>query len=289
MTRLFRSQALQDEFDLYGFVRLPLLSASQVDTLTEGYKTLAEAHRNIGLPFTTTSHSNDHELIGAADDMIARILGPEMDKVLLNYRLLFGNFLIKQSGPKSATPLHQDTSFVDESRYSSISVWVSLVDTDQQNGCMRFIRGSHHFRHLLRPTHSYAWPFDGVREELTGLLEDFPSQRGEAFIFHHGIIHASYANMTASPRVAAVMAAYPGEADLLMYFADEKDSNTVSKYKMTKDAYLRFVKGTPPAADLTEKLQADYSPVTPAQLRDMVIARSGYTSDYYSPAAVADH
>lgn len=287
MSRLFRSPALQDEFDSNGFVRLQLLSAAQVDELTAGYQTLAEAHKNIGLPFTTTSHSNDHELIRAADEMIASVFAPEMDRVLLDYQLLFGNFLIKQSGPDSATPLHQDTSFVDETIYSSISVWTSLVDTDQHNGCMRFIRGSHRFRHLLRPTHGYAWPFESVRAELSELVEDFPSQRGEAFIFHHGVIHGSYANLTGSPRVAAVLAAYPKEADLLMYFADEKDNNKINRFNMTKEAYLRFIKGEPPAADLAGSSCADYSPVTAAELREMIASTA--VSGYCSPFASAHH
>ncbi len=289
MSRLFISPDLQEEFDRHGFVRLRLFTAAQIDQLVAGYETLAEAHQNIGLPFTTTSHSNDHELIRAADDMIASVFAPEMDKVLLDYKLLFGNFLIKHPGADSATPLHQDTSFVDETLHSSISVWTSLVDTDQHNGCMRFIRGSHRFRHLLRPTHGYAWPFESVREELSALLEDFPSQKGEAFIFHHGVIHASYPNLTPQSRVAAVMAAYPQEANLLMYFADSQDSSLIRRFDMTKEAYLRFIKGEPPATGLVETTRADFSPVTAPDLQQMLAARASFTPAHYSPAASADH
>ena len=275
MKQLFKTQHLQGEFDKNGFVRVPLLSSAQTDELTELYKTIEAEHDQIGLPFTTTSHSNDHRLIQKADEAIASVFAAEMDRYLCDYNLLFGNFLIKQSGPESATPLHQDTSFVDESRFSSISVWVSLQDTDQRNGCMRFIKGSHKFRHILRPTHAYPWPFDAVRGRLEELLEDYPSQRGEAFIFHHGVIHASYPNQTDTPRVAAVMAAYPTDADLLMYFLENGSTSSVQKYKMTKEAYLHFIKGEPPAAgDLIETETFDYRPVTPDELRAMLPPRS---------------
>lgn len=267
---IFRAQELQHEFDRNGFVRLPLLTDEQVDALQRSYDTLAAAHERIGLPFTTTSHSNDHELIRQADQYIADVMAPEMDRVLCDYQRLFGNFLIKQTGSESATPLHQDTTFVDEDRYRSISVWVSLVDTDRTNGCMRFVRGSHLFTRFLRPTHGYAWPYEPVRAELEAMLEDYPSRRGEAFIFDHAVIHASHPNLTGQPRVAAVMAAYPQEADLLMYYA-QSDPQQLGRYIMSREAYLRFVKGEAPQATLAAIVPADHSPVTAAALRRMTV------------------
>ena len=270
MKPLFKIQELQEEFDKNGFVRVPLLTAAQVDELMLLYKTTETEHKKIGLPFTTTSHSNDSDLIRKADTQIAGVFSPEMNKYLCDYKLLFGNFLIKQPGLNSVTPLHQDTSFVDEKKFSSISIWVSLQDTDPENGCMRFIKGSHKFKHILRPTHDYSWPFEGIRDQLEKLLEDYPSQKGEAFIFHHGIIHASYPNLTDMPRIAAVMAAYHDDAQLLMYFLDKDSSSSVQKYKMTKDAYLHFIKGEPPAiGELIETEFFDYKQITPAEFGKM--------------------
>ena len=275
MKQLFKTQHLQDEFDKNGFVRVHLLTAAQTDDLLLRYRAIEAEHDQIGLPFTTTSHSNDHQLIQKADEAIAAVFAAEMDKYLCDYKLLFGNFLIKQSGPQSVTPLHQDTSFVDESRFSSISVWVSLQDTDQRNGCMRFIKGSHKFKHILRPTHAYPWPFEEVKAQLEAQLTDYPSGRGEAFIFDHRVIHASYPNLTDTPRVAAVMAAYPSDTDLLMYFLEKGSTNSVQRYRMTKEAYLHFIKGEPPGAgDLIGTETFDYRPVTPDELRAMLPPRS---------------
>ena len=164
---------------------------------------------------------------------------------------------------------------MDERRYSSISVWVSLQDTDQRNGCMRFVKGSHKFKYILRPTHAYPWPFENVMGQLEQQLTDYPSRRGEAFIFDHRVIHASYPNLTQTPRVAAVMAAYPSDAELLMYFFEKGSTNTVQRYKMTKEAYLHFIKGEPPAAgDLMETEIFDYRPVTLHELCAMLPVKS---------------
>jgi ectoine hydroxylase-related dioxygenase (phytanoyl-CoA dioxygenase family) len=271
MPPLFHSTNLQEEFEENGFVHIPFLSSAEVARLLDLYKNVEQEHKQVGLPFTTTSHSNNDELIRKSDEFIAEVFKPELDKILRDYKLLFGNFLVKNPGPGSVTPLHQDTTFVEENKYASISVWVSLHDTDKHNGCMRFVKGSHKYKFTLRPTHSYPWPFEGVRVQLENLLEDYPSQKGEAFIFHHGVIHASYTNITNQPRVAAVMAAYPAEADLLMLFAAKENPDLLNKYKMTREAYLHFIKGEPPAmGQLLGTVKFDRHHITVQEFESMI-------------------
>lgn len=270
MLPLFTSPVLQEEFDKNGFVHVPFLSEEQVDTLMEAYKSMEAEHKAIGIPFITSSHSNDYQLIQRVDEAITAVFKPEMDKLLQNYNLLFGNFLIKQPSPESKTPLHQDTSFVDETKYASISVWVALTDTTPENGCMRFVKGSHKFRHTIRPSHNYPWYYEDVLDTLETMLVDYPSKKGEAFIFHHGLIHASYANATSTPRVAAILAAYPTNADLLMYFQQPDYPEMMQHYAMTKDAFLHFIKGAPPhlgSLICTEK--TNYFKVTEKELKQI--------------------
>jgi hypothetical protein len=281
MKPLFKTQKLQDEFDKNGFVRVPLLTHAQADNLLRLYKTIESEHQKIGLPFTTTSHSNNHELIRKADTQIAGIFAPELDKLLCDYELLFGNYLVKQPGADSGTPLHQDTTFVDETKFPSVSIWVSLQNTDKRNGCMRFIKGSHKFKFILRPTHAYPWPFEELKTRLEQHLTDYPSGKGEAFIFHHAIIHASYPNLTTVPRIAAVIAAYPKSAELLLLFPSGKSSTSLDKYKMTKEAYLHFIKGQPPAmGEFLESVYSDFEAVTPEEFNAMVPVSSSFRKKF---------
>lgn len=271
MHALFKSTALQAEFDQNGFVRVPFLSEAQTNELLQQYETLQQAHYQIGIPFITTSHSNNPDLIAKADAMIAHYFTPLMDELLTGYERLFGNFLIKQPSANSVTPLHQDTVFVDETQYASISVWVSLHHTTKQNGCMRFVKGSHKFLHTHRPAHQYPWAFENVKPELEKLLVDYPAKKGEAFIFHHGVIHASYANQTGSPRVAAIMAAYPKGAQLLMQFQNPADAGTMQTYAMTRDAFIHYVKGAPPhLGKLIKEEPVNYGQLTAMEFNAML-------------------
>jgi hypothetical protein len=146
---------------------------------------------------------------------------------------------------------------------------------------MRFVKGSHKFKFILRPTHAYPWPFEGLKNRLEKHLTDYPSKKGEAFIFHHAVIHASYPNLTSSPRIAAVIAAYPKNAELLLLFPSKECSTLLEKYKMTKEAYLHFIKGEPPAlGEFLEFVHFNFTAVTPEEFDSMVSGSSSFRQKF---------
>jgi hypothetical protein len=247
MRSLFLSPQLQKTFEEDGFVKVPLLSNAEVAELLRAYEEVALAHEKINIPYITTSHSNNAELISHVDTVLQKVIAPAISRVLVNYKLLFGNYLIKMPVADSETLPHQDITFVDEAKFASVNIWIALQDTNEKNGCMYFLRGSHALMPTLRPTHSYPWAYENVKEDIKEYADAYPAKAGEAFIFHHAVVHGSFSNNSAQPRVAAVIAAYHSEAPLLHFYLPEGEQQRVQKYSMTKEAFLHFKKGTPPA------------------------------------------
>lgn len=247
MKPLFQSIDLQKEFEQNGFVKIPLLTPKEVQQLVDDYNTVAAEHEAIGIPYITTSHSNNSALIAKVDSFLQHILAPAIERHLTNHKLLFGNFLVKMPMEGSETSPHQDITFVDENEYVSVNIWVALQDIDENNGAMYFFPGSHLLIPTIRPTHSYPWAYEHVSSEIKKHVVSFPAKAGDAFIFHHGVVHGSSANIADKARLAAVMAAYHADAQLLHYYLPDGKGNTVQKYSMTKDAFLSFVKNNPPA------------------------------------------
>ncbi len=245
-TKFFQSDDLQQQFSEDGFVKINLLGPEEVEKLIQAYEPFRPAHERIGIPYITTNHSSNEELIRQVDSAIHNILAPAIDKYLTNYKLLLGNYLIKMPVAHSETAPHQDITFVNEEDFVSVNIWVALQDTDESNGCMYFLKGSHKFSPNIRPTHSYKWAYEDVKEQIPGLSVSCPAQAGQAFIFHHSAIHGSYANNSGIPRLAAVMAAYSADADLLHYFLPNIESKMVMQYSMTKEAFVTFKKELPP-------------------------------------------
>jgi len=215
--------------------------------LLNAYQSVATAHEQINIPYITTSHSNDTALITHVDSILQKVIAPAANKFLSNYNLLFGNYLVKMAVPDSETEPHQDITFVDEMAFASVNIWVALQDTNEENGCMYFLKGSHKLMPTLRPTHDYQWVYENVKEEIKKQSQVFTAKAGDAFIFNHAVIHGSLANKTKQPRIAAVIAAYPSDAQLLHYYLPEREKMKVWQYSMTKEAFLYFKKGEPPA------------------------------------------
>jgi phytanoyl-CoA hydroxylase len=77
------------------------------------------------------------------------------------------------------TPAHQDGYYFMLEPQEALTMWIALDDVDENNGCLRYIRGSH--RRGLRPH---------VRSEILGFSQGIPNigpddERDEAAIAAH--------------------------------------------------------------------------------------------------------
>lgn len=244
---VFKNKACQKAFDQNGFVRWPLLNEKQVQLLVDGYAGVAQKHRDIPIPFVSTSHSNDADLIRQVNDLILSVTEKEIEKHLEDYTILFSNFLLKKAAENSASDPHQDVTLVDEKRFLSFSIWIALTDTTPQNGCLRMLSGSHKLPNGIRPNPSYPWRYRAVIPRLQKKMIDCPMKKGEAMLFAHSTIHGSTANQTTGERLAAVIALYPREAETFHYHLSDYNQPLVQQYAMDREAFIAYVKGAPPA------------------------------------------
>ena len=115
----------------------------------------------------------------------------------------------KPPGIDHQTPPHQDNFYFNLKPPSVITAWLALDPTDEENGCLRYVRGSH--RHGLRPHHvtsvlgfsqgvSDYGPADQQLEVVIKL------QPGDLAIHHGETIHRADANRSFDrPRRAFAM------------------------------------------------------------------------------------
>lgn len=276
MRALFKSAILQKKFEEDGFVKISsMLSPNEVSELMKEYGSVKDEHEKIGIPYITTSHSNDFDLISRVDSLLQKVIGPAIDRYLINYKLIFGNYLIKMPGSGSDTSPHQDITFVDESLYASVNLWVALQDTNEGNGCMYFLRGSHALHPTIRPTHDYKWLYQDVIEEVKKSSEIYTAKAGDVFVFNHAVVHGSYSNGSDKPRVAAVIAAYSSDAPLIHYYLPDINKDKVQVYSMTKEAFLHFKKGEPPAKGVfLNEINYEFKQLNVSEFRQLIKRKS---------------
>src|SRR5262249_27210755 len=106
----------------------------------------------------------------------------------------------KPPGSNHVTPPHQDNFYFCLTPPSVLTIWMAIDDVDTENGCLRYVTGSH--RRGLR-THARS-KILGFSQGITDYApDDFSRERaivlkpGDALAHHGMAIHRADANMSA--------------------------------------------------------------------------------------------
>jgi ectoine hydroxylase-related dioxygenase (phytanoyl-CoA dioxygenase family) len=199
------------KLEVEGFVVLSLLQPQQIKQLFSIYENTILGS-GVNKEFFTSIWSKNELHRRKVDTAIKQVLLPSISHYFPNIQPAFANFMVKASGEESGLLPHQDWSFVDEPAFESYTVWVPLVDVNQQNGNMQVVPGSHaKYRNYIRARFADA-PFD--RDAEAKNLIDLPMKAGDALLFNSRLIHASPPNFSGKIRVAASVVITPKEATL---------------------------------------------------------------------------
>lgn len=217
----FIDPGLARQFEHQGWIVTNFLAAGEAHRLHTFYAardTLREpAREDLPSGFRASLFCADEADRLAVDACIKTAFAEPLKRLMHGHRALLGTFLEKRPMPEQGeVPLHQDWSFVDETRYRSLNVWCPLDDVDERNGCLWVLPGSHRF-----PTHPRApfgpSPWIQQAPDLARRLVPVPLRRGQALIHDHRLWHASLANRSRTPRLAAACVVVPASAQALHF------------------------------------------------------------------------
>lgn len=167
---------------------------------------------------------------GAHLDAVCEILGP--DVCLLHQQ--FVTKLPDGDDQRSDIPLHQDSGYGRVEPLVDCTVWMPLVDTDEGNGALRIVPGSHRLGLL---DHGRA----GVNPVLREARFDeapvcVPLAAGCAVAFTGLTLHGSGPNHTDAPRPAMFVRYAPPHVTLV---GDDPDDRRLA----LEDAHTWMVRG----------------------------------------------
>jgi hypothetical protein len=134
--------------------------------------------------------------------------------------------------------IHQDTTGLDESQFSTLSVWVPLWDIGPEDGAMCMVRRSHKMFYPYRGI-SFAFPFDKIHGTVKRYLEPVYMKAGEALIFDQRTLHASLPNKSDKNRVVVVSGLFPEEAEFRMCYRESEDA-PIEIYRQEDDFIVKY-------------------------------------------------
>jgi len=196
-----------------GFVIDSTLDNKIIQKLTDLFESKHKLQNKEGGMFYSL-YSQDLEYRKQIFDSIDKLLRPYLDLNFYDFKVVIYSFVVKLPGEKSEFYLHQDTTGVDERKYSPLSLWIPLHDVDVSNGCLGVIPKSQRFFSPFRSI-SFPAPFDVIQSTVKKYLQPLPMKKGEVLIFDNRILHNSYSNISDKPRVAVICGLLPKEATFI--------------------------------------------------------------------------
>lgn len=139
---------------------------------------------------------------------------PLAKEYLKDYKCAQANVFLKPSGSGYVYP-HQNLTIVDEEKFTTVSFWIPLQDTDFENGTICLIPGSHNNFIKYRNTHVH-WPYMKLLME-DGLKHFVPIEvkAGELLVLDDRIIHYTPINSKHTERWVIHGVWAPKEAQLI--------------------------------------------------------------------------
>ncbi|MFM1875335.1 MAG: hypothetical protein RL266_1072 [Bacteroidota bacterium] len=142
---------------------------------------------------------------------LSKLFKPLVNELLCGHRIIQASIFNKPPGEGFISP-HQNLTTVDEEKFTSLSIWTPLQDTNEVNGTLHFKPRSHgHFEKFRNG--DIWWP----PLSITQRIEDYGMvpvnvSLGEVLIFDDSLVHGSPANHSDTDRLIFHCLAIPNNA-----------------------------------------------------------------------------
>lgn len=240
-----------------GFTRLDLLEREEIKGLSNlYYENTKEKHTGFHPSMLHSSRLYKETLNKAILD----VLNKSWDKHFSDrYEILYGNFMVKEPDSSSKMKLHQDWTYVDESKYESFAIWIPLLDLNENNGAFSVIPKSHRLSNSLRGPGTTCPMQDHEMELINQYGKPVYLKAGEAVIWNHRLGHYSPPNKSKFPRIAITAIVVPKGIPIVHYFK-ESSSKELKEYEVKSSFFMNY--NIVDAPSLPQKRVLKESPLT---------------------------
>lgn len=171
---------------------------------------------------------------------IREIINPKIATHFIDVRNTVYTFQIKGIGPNSELYAHQDWSFTrEEEGLRTYTLWVSLVDSNESNGTLSVLPGSHLKLNNIRGA-GIEPVLSKKQHEVVPLLTPLSIKAGQLVLFDSALLHYSAPNLSDSIRVSVMTNILPKNADVYLYFQNKEKLELADEYQVPDDFFLHY-------------------------------------------------
>jgi ectoine hydroxylase-related dioxygenase (phytanoyl-CoA dioxygenase family) len=261
MRNIFLDKKLQSEFDKKGYVILDILTPEQIAAFISLYDEVE------GAKGTANTNKNTYELSFFDKNADAKkrkfntvygFMKPFIDKHLDSYSPIIVNLFNKEHGT-GEVPVHQNWTFVDEKKYSSVTIWCPLQKVSRENGTLEVVPGTHKVISDFRGP-SIPWVFDNLNEVMKDkYMLPLELNPGQVAVIDDSVIHYSGINNTYENRRAVQFIMKPAEAPTIHCYKEDKENDTISIMDVDDNYFFDFDMWAKPKAGTN--LRTEHFPI----------------------------
>jgi hypothetical protein len=235
---VLKSREAADAIHTKGYFTHGNIGEKRIEMLRDIYKRLHNFSEGSGGMFYSV-YSRDLVYRKQVHEEIGKIMAPVYETIFNDYRSVLNSFIIKTTGPESEFALHQDSTGLDETKYTCVSVWIPLQRTDMGNGCMCILPYS---QHMFSPYRSITIPppFSAIAGTVREYLMPVELDAGDIFIFDNRLVHNSVANTSGHDRIAVMSGIFPSGADIITCYKESPGSSRVEIIKQDDSFLITF-------------------------------------------------
>ncbi len=234
---IFFSSSLESQFENDGIVRVPLLNNAEVESLLHVYEDISDGISD--KKFHSTMFIGNPDYRKRTNDEIRKVILGKVNSVVSGYKMLFANFIVKESSAETKVGIHQDWNFTSPD-FVSINIWIPLIDIDEKTGLFHALLNSHKTFQNIRYTPYDDNAYSKLRNFIYENSTSFLVKAGEAVIYHGGLVHFSDPNLSGRSRVAVGAAMIPNRAPNLHYFKRNGQKDKLEVYEVNETFYNSF-------------------------------------------------
>ena len=205
-----------ETFNREGFLSpIPLFGAHEISDIRSYFDdllahVLAEGDNQYSISSAHQRHGRVHDLL--CHPQITQIVGDLLGDRFVGWG---SHFFCKMPGDGKAVAWHQDASYWPLTPSRTVTVWLAVDAADRENGCMRFLNGSHHDGHLTwrssRPEEHNILNQTVDNVEQYGEPVDNLLRAGEISLHSDLLLHGSEANISNRRRCGLTLRYAPVE------------------------------------------------------------------------------
>lgn len=234
---VFKNSEIKQKVEEFGYAVVDLLEPSTIEAMRAIYDQEHQLKDDKGGMFYSV-YSQDIAYRTRIHEALQKELNPVFEEHFTEYNNGLNFFINKLSGDDSAFSIHQDSSAVDEFKYSSLSIWIPLQNVDETNGALWVVEKTHQLFSPYRSV-SFSPPFSTIKNTVKDYLKPIQLKKGQALIFDARIIHTSGKNTSGKDRLAVVCGILPSEATFQLSFQDKED-DPIELYKQADDFLINY-------------------------------------------------